>query len=664
MSSTKPTYEDLYNENINLKKKIYELENDLELFKSIADFSYDFETLVSTNGNYVYVSPSCKNITGYSPEMFTQDKDFFESIVYNLDKQIVNEHFNERNHISEENIHIQFRILTPEKKIKWLEHCCSPAFDRSGNIIGYRASNRDITNRKTIELNLNQLIKSSKSSDNQENIIIEQLKDSNQSLKIIQDIIERNPLAIQIVDKDGHTLHVNPAHTKLFGTVPPPDYSIFNDPLIAKQNLNWLFDLVKKGEVVYFPDFYYNVHELIEEQPDNKLWLKMIVFPLFDNSGYNFRYVLMVQDITSQKLAEKGLLERNQFISSLLRAIPVAVYYKDKAGKYLGCNEVFAEFTGVNAEHLKGKTVFELWPSELSKTYHDKDIEIMNSGKFQEYEFEVKHKSGEYHPVIFAKDVYYNSENQIAGIVGAFVDISKLKNTQKKLNSALERNKALLDAIPDLMFLFDNEYRIIDYHPRINNNELYTEPENFLNKPVDAVLPKDVANITRRNVHFVLNNKKPTVFNYELEIKNKKKQYEARYVLCGENEVLSIVRDITDLKVTELELRKQSNIRQLLIQIANTYLNLSLEKLPEEINKSLEIVGKFIGADRSYVFNFYSDTDICNNTYEWCNINVKAFIDDMQNIRLYGNWVKKLKEGLPVVLEKSEQLPECDFKKF
>jgi len=45
--------------------------------------------------------------------------------------------------------------------------------------------------------------------------------------KMLMDIIDNNPFAIQILNMEGFTIRVNPAHTKLFGVVPPPGYSFF-----------------------------------------------------------------------------------------------------------------------------------------------------------------------------------------------------------------------------------------------------------------------------------------------------------------------------------------------------------------------------------------------------------------------------------------------------
>ncbi len=164
-----------------------------------------------------------------------------------------------------------------------------------------------------------------------------------------------------------------------------------------------------------------------------------------------------VLDITESKRAERALLMSNQFISSLLRAIPVAVFFKDKEGKYTGCNDAFTEILGVTSDEIKGKTVHEIWPSELAATYHQKDLELMNEKKHQVYEFQVKDKNGKLRPVIYAKDVFIDANGEVGGMVGAFLDISDRKLGEEKLLESERRYRALFEAANDAIFVMKGD---------------------------------------------------------------------------------------------------------------------------------------------------------------------------------------------------------------
>ena len=131
-----------------------------------------------------------------------------------------------------------------------------------------------------------------------------------ESEEILLDIIEKNPMSIQIVDKDGFTLKVNHAFTILFGSTPPPDFSIFADLKNKHPTLEKLILLVKSGEIVNLPDIYYNVNESLPECLDVPVWVRAIIFPLKDKYGKPERFVFMHENITERKRAEDARLLR------------------------------------------------------------------------------------------------------------------------------------------------------------------------------------------------------------------------------------------------------------------------------------------------------------------------------------------------------------------
>jgi PAS domain S-box-containing protein len=122
-----------------------------ERFRTIADFTYDWQYWLDPDGNYVYVSPSCERITGYSADEFRKDPELLETIIHPDDYTTVTEHLrgepleNSQSHL------VEFRVITRGGEECWLEHVCQPVYGSDGNYRGRRASNRDITERKWAE---------------------------------------------------------------------------------------------------------------------------------------------------------------------------------------------------------------------------------------------------------------------------------------------------------------------------------------------------------------------------------------------------------------------------------------------------------------------------------------------------------------------------------
>ena len=138
------------------------------------------------------------------------------------------------------------------------------------------------------------------------------------------------------------------------------------------------------------------------------------------------------QDITEHKMAEEELLEREVFLQTLLDAIPVPVFYKDINGKYLGVNTAFEDFFGRKRESLIGKTVFDITRPDLAQIYHDKDMELFNSGGEQQYEAQLLNVHGLLRDVIFNKAVFTDQNGAAIGLIGTIRDITEFNEEEAK----------------------------------------------------------------------------------------------------------------------------------------------------------------------------------------------------------------------------------------
>jgi PAS domain S-box-containing protein len=118
-------------------------------FRTVADFTYDWEFWIAPDGHLVYVSPSCKGTTGYSTNEFMADPQLLTKIIHPEDKSMVGSHFDVVS--SDESHEFDYRIITLSGEIRWISHACRAVFDDDGKWIGRRSSNRDITERKKDE---------------------------------------------------------------------------------------------------------------------------------------------------------------------------------------------------------------------------------------------------------------------------------------------------------------------------------------------------------------------------------------------------------------------------------------------------------------------------------------------------------------------------------
>jgi len=118
-------------------------------FRTIADFTYDWEMWTAPDGAVIYISPSCERVTGYTAAEFLSDPALLDRIVHPEDSALVSGHLGQ--HGDRGPCPVNFRIVRKDGEVRWLEHVCEPVTDAEGNDLGRRSGNRDITERVLAE---------------------------------------------------------------------------------------------------------------------------------------------------------------------------------------------------------------------------------------------------------------------------------------------------------------------------------------------------------------------------------------------------------------------------------------------------------------------------------------------------------------------------------
>lgn len=134
-----------------------------EKYRTVADYTYDWECWVREDTCYEYISPSCERITGYRPDEFLADPDLLANIIHPDDKALYTYHRDKE--FRSKYSHLDFRIISKTGEERWISHYCQPVYSVDGDFMGRRSSNRDITMRieserktKLNELRLSKLV--------------------------------------------------------------------------------------------------------------------------------------------------------------------------------------------------------------------------------------------------------------------------------------------------------------------------------------------------------------------------------------------------------------------------------------------------------------------------------------------------------------------------
>lgn len=113
------------------------------------------------------------------------------------------------------------------------------------------------------------------------------------------------------------------------------------------------------------------------------------------------------------------------------------------------------------------------------------------------------------------------------------------------LRESEERNKALLSANPDLMFMFDKNGVFIDFYSGVNV-PLFVSPDFFLGKNISEVMPPYIVELTLHHLTKLFQTGQMQLYNYQIEEENGIMEFETRLVLSGKAKALALVSDITE----------------------------------------------------------------------------------------------------------------------
>ncbi len=160
-------------------------------YRTVADYTYDWEYWTSPQNALLYVSPSCERITGYTPGAFMSDAGLMVRLIHPEDRAAYLEHLDSQH--GELGDALDFRILRPDGEIRWISHAWRSVLDERGQYLGRRGSNRDITERKRVEQALAQ------------------------SEAAYRTLSEHSPLGIWHADASGRPLYVNRRWTSITG---------------------------------------------------------------------------------------------------------------------------------------------------------------------------------------------------------------------------------------------------------------------------------------------------------------------------------------------------------------------------------------------------------------------------------------------------------------
>jgi len=517
-------------------------------YRKLIENSHDIIFTISNEGIFQFVSPAWTTLLGHptgqvvgkSVREFVHPDDISGCIV-KMQKVAITGKQNER---------LEYRVRHLNGAWRWHTMDSVPLKGEDGIVIAYEGTARDITDRIEAEI-------------------------------VLHDIITQNPMPVQIVDKNGHTLLVNPAHTLLFGLIPQPDLSIFEHLQSRSKEIENLVMIARRGEVVHLPDISIKAKKISPNNPDKFIWIRTVIFPLINSSGNPEKFVLIHENITENKKAEDALRQSESLLRSIAENSDDLIFVKDRECRFVFANPATCKLNGKTQEQLIGHSKADFHP-EVKETsrFVAHDLRVIETGKAETMEEEMTAPDGKVHTLLTTKVPLHDGQGNIIGLTGVAHDITKRKKAEKSLKESEKRYRLITEKITDVVWLMDMTGKSRFVSPSIEKFTGFTVDE-YLNQTFNDRFTNESAAIAEKTFldeisryyseEIPLNNYKKIL---TLDYRCKDGGFKTGEVLItpdfDENNICiglyGVTRDITERKEAELALHETEEKNRLLIE--------------------------------------------------------------------------------------------------
>ncbi len=259
-------------------------------------------------------------------------------------------------------------------------------------------------------------------------------------------------------------------------------------------------------------------------------WVLASISPYFDNEGVISHYIGILEDITYLKQIEFELKQSEEKFRVLFETLPEGIIVTDMEGYILQINQAYLKIHRQNdKKRLLGKNIREIVVSDNMEVMGKLFIQASREGYSKVSDYRLPYDDPVY--VDVQVSLMKGNFDEDIGFVILIGDITESKLAEKALRESEARNRALIEAVPDIMF-------------RVNDEGLYLD--KMLGSKIDEVFPQDVAVSTVKYISDAIKTREIQIFEYPVISGGKEQYYEARFVAIEDDEVLVILRNVTE----------------------------------------------------------------------------------------------------------------------
>jgi PAS domain S-box-containing protein len=392
-------------------------------------------------------------------------------------------------------------------------------------------------------------------------------------------LVQQTPTIILELSREGHLLFLNPSAKKHF-----PDLEGFPE-------------LEAATPIMHHPLLTAWDHVTTHLRPGatferevrvaTKIYLQKIAY-----NAQSQTYDMYAYDLTQLKRSEAELLKVQREQQAVLAAIPDMMFIADQEGVLLEC-KVDEKHQAI--QQLLGHNFHDLGviPSTIARQFNDVGKLVLQSQQMQEIEYSLVNATGE--EVVYEARVIPLGTERVMSLVR---DVSERKLQELALQESEARNRSLLEAIPDMVFVMSREGTYLDI--KLDKTHLLIEDLIGRNVRELGFMSPEIAEGIVEKLHRASEGQTQSLeYSLEGNIKGVRRlaHYEARFVPIDKEKVLMLVRDVSQRHDDEMALQQVTREAQrrsrelLLLDKVRSVASQELE-LKDMISKTVNVIAE------------------------------------------------------------------------
>jgi|WetSurMetagenome_2_1015567.scaffolds.fasta_scaffold00011_122 PAS domain S-box-containing protein len=374
-------------------------------------------------------------------------------------------------------------------------------------------------------------------------------------------------------------------------------------------------------------------------------------------------------DITERKKAEEELVKANELLNNTGIMAKVGAWEADFINGTVFWSDVIRGIMSVPSNfipQLKDMLIYYKEGDSRDRINAAVENARLNGIPFDDEYIVIDFNNNEHYVRNIARPVV--RDGICLKLVGTFQDITDRKITENKLIEGEANLKAIIENTMENIWSINSNFEIQYVNEVFARAFYYTFSTELTvgNNILDA-LPENLKELWRERYTRALNNEH---FAFEDRIDNGDTII---YIEVAMNPIIvdskvvgvSIYgKDVTEKKMSQIQLQYQADLRKVLVELSTSFINLPVSELSPAVTSSLEKIGEFVGADRAYVFEYDFANSTVTNTIEWCREGIKEQKENMQNYPLadFITLVSTHKKGESVSVADFNEVAELPLK--